>query len=305
MKNPLTLIIGVLLLFLVALLLIMFQVRTTQVAVVTRFGRPVRDITEPGANFKFPWPIERVYFLEKPVQNFEDKFTEDLTADNNAIMTSVYVGWRITEPKEFFPRFAGGSVAEAERTLGGIVHNAKTGVLGKHALSDLISVEGRGAGFIAVENEILTNVQAQVASAHYGIAIEFLGFKRIGLPESVTQAVFERMSSERQVLISRSQNEGEAEARKIRSEAELRAAEILSDAEGKATEIRGQGYAEAANSLAALQQNPKLANFLYRLDAIENAFKQRTTLFIDQQTAPFDLFTRGYLDSVSTNSAVK
>jgi len=307
MKNPLTVTIALLLILLVGLLLFTFQVRTTQVAVVTTFGKATREITQTDGlpYFKWPWPIQRVTLLDKPIQSFEDKFSQDLTADNNSILTMVYVGWRISEPGQFFPKFSNGSVAEAERTLGDMVHNAKTGVLSKHPLSDLISVEGGGAGFTAIESEILANIRGQVQTNRLGITIEFVGFKKIGLPESVTQSVFERMSSERQVLISRAQNEGEAEAQKIRSDAERRAAEVLIDAERKATEIRGQGYAEAAKSLAVFQQNPKLANFLFRLDAIENSLKDRTTLFLDQQTAPFDLFQANFFDSIPTNSTAR
>ena len=33
---------------------------------------------------------------------------------------------------------------------------------------------------------------------NFGIKLEFLGFKKIGLPENVTQTVFDRMKNERQ-----------------------------------------------------------------------------------------------------------
>jgi membrane protease subunit HflC len=292
-KNSLTLIVGFLLIVLFALLLFVFQVRTTQVAVVTTFGKPTRPVAEPGAYFKWPWPIQKVYYFDKRVQNFEDKFTEDLTADNNNLLTSVYIGWRITDPKEFFPKFAGGSVTEAEKVLEGLLRSSKSAVIGKHALSDFVSANADGSRFSAIETEILGILQSQIHGRNYGIEIEFLGIKRLGLPEPVTQSVFDRMTSERQVLISKSQYEGESEALKIRSGAERRAAEIISIAEGQATQIRGRGEAEAAKSLAVFQQNPELASFLFRLTALENSLKDRSTLIFDQQTPPFNLFQGG------------
>jgi membrane protease subunit HflC len=294
-RNPLTLSVGILLIIIFGLWLFMFQVRTTQVAVVTTFGKPTRDITEPGAYCKWPWPVQKVYWFEKPVQTFQDHFTEDLTEDNINLMTMVYVGWKITEPKNFFPRF-GGSVADAEKVLQGLVHSTKTAVVGKHPLSDFVSASGNGLQFTAIENEILASVQSQVRASSYGIEIEFLGFKKIGLPEPVTQAVFDRMTSERQVLISKSQYEGEAEAQKIRSEADRQAAEMLAAAAGQATQIRGKGEAEAAKYLAAFQQNPKLAVFLFDLKTLEDSLKDRSTLIFDQRTPPFNLF-----GGVSTN----
>ena len=51
-RNPLTLIIGLLLILIFGLLLFVFQVRKSEVAVVTTFGKPTRPITEPGALFQ-------------------------------------------------------------------------------------------------------------------------------------------------------------------------------------------------------------------------------------------------------------
>jgi TonB family protein len=43
-----------------ALLLFTFQVRQTEVAVVTTFGQPTRPITQPGLYFKLPRPFQRI-----------------------------------------------------------------------------------------------------------------------------------------------------------------------------------------------------------------------------------------------------
>jgi modulator of FtsH protease HflC len=288
-RNPFTLMIGALLILLFAVLLFVFQVRQTDVAIVTTFGKPTRDIPKPGWYLKWPWPIQNVYKFDQRVQNFEDKFTEDLTADNNNLLTAVYIGWRISDPKAFFPKFASGSTVEAEKVLEGLLQSIKRAVVGGHPLSDFVSATGEGK-FTEIEEEMLAGMQSQVRANNYGLEIEFLGIKKLGLPESVTQSVFERMTSERQRLASKSQFEGEAEAEKIRSAANRRAAELLANAEGQATQIRGKGEAEAAKSLEVFQQNPELANFIFRLNALEGSLKERSILIFDQTTPPFDLF---------------
>lgn len=272
--------------------LISFQVRKSEVAVITRFGKPDRDIIAPGWNAKWPPPIEIVHRFDQRVQNFEDKLTEGQTLDKLNLLTSVYVGWKITEPKDFLPKFAGSQnpIAEAERVLERLLSNAKTAVVGKHPLSDFISVSDDGKGFLAIEKEILAALQATVQSEKYGLEIEFLGIKKLQLPESVTQAVFDKMTAERKVLTEKSQNEGEADAQKIRAEADRKAAELLADADAQATKIRAQGEAEAAKYLSVFQQNPELANFIFKLYALENSLKERSVLIIDQNTEPFDLF---------------
>jgi membrane protease subunit HflC len=290
--NPLTLVIGLLLILIFGLLLFTFQVRTTQVAVVTTFGNPTRPITEPNLYFKWPWPIQKVWWFDRRVQNFEDPLTQGLTRDNFNLLTSVYVGWKVSDPTAFFPRFAGSAdpIKAAESLLDQWLGNAKTAVVGRHPLSDFISTSDNGASFVAIENEVLGTIQAQLRTNNLGLEIEFLGLKRLQLPENVTQSVFERMTSERKVLADRFQYEGEAEAQRIRSDAERKAAELLADAEGKATEIKGKGEAQAAKSLAVFQQNPELASFIFRLSALEGSLKERSTLIFDQHTPPFDLF---------------
>jgi membrane protease subunit HflC len=299
-RSTLILIIGLLLILIWGSGLIVFQVRTTEVALVTTFGKPTRDYTNAGPYFAFPPPIQRVHKFDKRVQSFEDKFTQDYTADKNTLLTSVYIGWRITDPKAFFPKFAGGSVIDAEKILGGLVRSAKTATVGKHTLTDFVSVSGNGTNFVAIEQEMLAAIRAQVRANNYGIEIEFLGLKKLGFPESVTQDVFSQMTSERQLRIEQLQREGEAQAQMIRSDAERRAAEMLAGARGQAKKIEGEGQVEAAKYLTAFQQNPELAIFLDRLNALPGLLNERSTLIFDQQTPPFDL-----LRGVSTNLTTK
>src|SRR5574342_352610 len=133
-RNTLTFLVGGLLVFIFGLWLCAFQVRTTDVAVVTRFGKPTREITAAGLYFKWPPPIQRVHKLDQRIQNLEDKLTEDLTADNINLLTSVYMGWRITEPAAFFPKFSGGSVTDAQKILTELLRSSKRAVVGKHPL---------------------------------------------------------------------------------------------------------------------------------------------------------------------------
>ncbi len=297
-KNPLTLTIGLLLIFIVGLLLFVYQVRTSEVVVVTRFGKPDRSEVKPGPYLRFPWPIENVHRFDQRVQNFEDKFTEGTTRDGFTLLSSVYVGWRIVDPKVFYPNFAASSepIMAAEQLLDGRLSQAKASIAGKHLLTDFLSSQGEGNKFVDIENEILAAVQSELRTNSYGLKIEFLGIKRLGLPESVTQSVFERMQSERKLLADKLQWDGESEAQKIRSEADRRAADIIANASGEAVRIQGLGEAEAAKSLAVFQQNPDLAAFIFRLSALEGSLNQRSILIFDQNTPPFDI-----LRGASTN----
>jgi modulator of FtsH protease HflC len=299
-RNVLTVVIGAVLIVIFALLLFVFQVRKSETAVVTTFGKPVRDLTEPGAYLKWPWPIQKVYKFDQRVQNFEDKYSENLTADNNNLLTSVYVGWRISDAATFFPKFAGGSVPAAQRMLESMLRSAKSAVVGRHTLSEFVNADPQNLEFDAIEMEIEKAVQTQLQTNNCGIQLVFIGFKKIGLPESITQAVFARMTSDRQILINKYTYEGEAEAQKIKSAADRQASETVNNAVADATRIRGEGEAQAAKVLPVFQQNPELANFLLRIDALQQSLNQRSTLIFDERTPPFDLFT-----GLPGNSAAK
>lgn len=291
-KKALTYAVAGLLLAVFCALLFMFQVRQAEVAVVTTFGKPTREVNQPGSlYFKWPWPIQRVYKLDQRIQNFQDdKLDELLTGDAFNILVQSYAGWRISDSTNFFPRFGGGSIPQAEKTLRGIIGNAKSTIIGQHPLGDLVNTDPQKLRFDEIEQKILELVRAQVRTNNYGIEVLFLGIKKLQLPQSTTEAVFKRMQAERERLVGAIQSQGEAEAEKIRSSAARQAADMIASAEARATEIRGQGEAEAAKSLAVFQQNPALATFLFRLSAIEQSLKERSTLVFDQGTPPFDLF---------------
>jgi membrane protease subunit HflC len=300
-RNSLTIVIVAVLAVIFVLLLFTFQVRQSEVAVVTTFGRVTRELKEPGLYGRWPWGIQMIHRFDQRTQNFEDKLTEGLTRDSFNLLTSVYVGWRITKPSAFFPKFAGSTdpIAEAERGLERLLGNAKSAVVGRHPLSDFVSASDTGTNFLAIENEILAAIQDQVRANNYGLDVEFLGIKKLQLPESVTQSVFEQMTSERKVKADASQYEGEAKAQQIRSDADRRAAEVLITAEGQARQIRSKGEAQAKQYLTVFEENPELAGFIWRLEALENSLKERSILIFDQRTPPFDIFGRLGTNSMS------
>ena len=289
--NSLMLTLGALLAVVLGTWLCMFQVRNTEVAVVTRFGRPTRTIAQPGAYFKWPPPIHKVHKVDQRTHNFES-FEQVLTSDGYNLLLSVYVGWNINDPKMFFPRF-GGSESKAQGSLEGLVRNAYSGVVGRHPFSHFVSTEQKELKFAEIENEMLQRIQADAQANNYGIEIKFLGIKKLGLPESVTKLVFERMQSERQVLVSRIQSEGESDAATIRSAADLESAKLLADAEGEATRIRAMGDLETAKSFKVFEQEPALASFLLQRDGLESFLKERTTLVLDPDTPPLNLLKPG------------
>jgi modulator of FtsH protease HflC len=291
-KNPLIVGVGAVLILICGLLMFLFQVRISEVAVVTTFGKPSsHSITNAGLYAKWPWPIQKVHKLDKRIQNFESKFDQAQLPDGYNLLVAVYAGWRISDPAAFFPKFAGGSVTEAERALQEIIRDAQSAVIGKHPFNHFISVNEQELKFTEIENEMLARVRGRLQTNNYGIDVAFLGIKKLGLPESVTSEVFQRMSAERQVLVSQIESEGNTRATTIRAEADRKAANLVSDAEALALRIRGEAEAKAAEAYRTMNQEPELASFLLRLTGLENFLREKTTLILGQDTPPLDLLS--------------
>lgn len=296
-RNPVTLLTAAVLLVIFVFMLFSFQVRQSQVAVVTTFGEYSRSITEPGLKGRLPWPIQKVYEFDNRVQTYERKFEQTITRDQINLLVSVYAGWRIADPRKFLERF-NGDTTKAEQTLEPLIRNAKTAVIGQYLFSDLVSTNVNNLKFDQIEDGILKMVKEEVLGT-YGIQIEFLGIKQLGLPESITTTIFERMRAERQRLVAKYQSEGEREAKIIRVNADSQANDILSAARAEAIRITGEADNKAATYYAEFEKSPQLAIFLFQLRALEASLKDRTSLILDQQTPPFNMLGGGAISGAS------
>lgn len=289
-RNTLTLVVGGILILIFAAMLFIYQVRTTEVAVVTTFGEYSNTITNAGPHFRWPWPIQKIHKFDTRIQNFDRKFEQTTTKDGRVIVMSVFVGWRIEDPETYLYSFNGDPV-KAEEALEGRIRNTKNGVIGNHPFSDLISTNRAELKFDKIEEEMITLLRPSVRE-DYGVLVELLGIKQIQVPQSITETVFDRMRAERNRLVKKFQSEGEARAAEIRTEAELERQKILAEAEAESIVIQGEAEAQAAKAYSVFQKNPDLAVFLFTLRALDRSTKDRTTLILDQETIPFNMLRR-------------
>ena len=163
-RNSLTVLVGALLIFIFVLLLFTFQVRQTEIALVTTFDKPSRYLDEPGFKWKWPPPIQKVHKFDKRIQNFDnDKIEETLTKDKFNLDVQVYVGWKISKPDLFFSSFPAGTVASAEPALEALIRSAKNEVVGNHPFSHFVSTDKTELKFSEIELEMLKAIQPAAA----------------------------------------------------------------------------------------------------------------------------------------------
>lgn len=299
-KNPLTLATGLVVVLIFLAMLFFFQVRQTEVVVVTTLGKYSRSIEQPGLYMRLPWPLQNVHRFDNRIHNLEKKYEQTTTRDGRIIVIEAFIGWRVSDPRKFLELF-GGDEARAAQNLEILLRDAKNSTVGRHPLSDFISVDPKALKFDDIEKEMLATLKAKAADSH-GVEVVLLGIKQIGLPESITTKVFDRMKAERERLVKQFQGEGEKESIAIRSAADLKREQILADADGRARQIIGEAEAKAAKDLKTFEQNTELAVFLLKLDALEQSLKERATLVLDPRTPPFDLLKGGIIPARHTTT---
>jgi membrane protease subunit HflC len=286
MKNIAITILIVLVVAVMGLYLVSFQVREIQSALVTTFGKPTRQITEPGWYFKWPAPVERVLKFDSRLRVLEGDLGETTTKGAVPIIVNTYLVWKIAEPLQFYN--AVGTIKEAQNKLLSQLGDTQNKVVGRHYFAEFVNSDPEKIKFKQVEEEMLSDLIQPVRN-NYGIEIKTLGIKQLKISEDVSKDVFERMKAERNRKTEATIAEGNAEATKIRTDADSKKTELLAAAEARAKAIRGEGDAEAAKYYKMLEEDPEFAMFLRKIETLKKALEQRSTLVFSADSEPFTL----------------
>jgi membrane protease subunit HflC len=277
-----------------------FTVDETQHAIVTQFGKPVRQIVgDPGLHAKLPY--QSVVRFDDRLLLYDPPASEFLTLDKRNVLIDAFVAWSISDPIEFLKAVT--NTPGAEMRLHNVVLSELAATLGEYPLDALVSNEA------PVQTEqIMRAVRDNCARgrqgapgeerrpglSEYGIEIADVRIKRINLPEQNKQSVFDRMRAERQRDAKRYRAEGEKEALKIRAEADKEKETILSEAYREAGRIKGEGEATATRIYAdAYNRDPEFYKLTRTLEAYEKVFEKDTTALLSSDSELLRIMTRG------------
>jgi len=286
MKNIAITIFIVLIVAIMVLYLVSFQVREIESVLVTTFGKPTREITEPGWYFKWPAPIQRVHPFDSRMRVFEAELGETTTKGAVPIIINTFIVWKIAEPLEFFN--AVGTVKEAENKLRSQLGDTQNKIIGRHYFAEFINSDPAKIKFEEIQDEMLTDLK-QAVRTDYGIEIKTLGIKQLKVSEDVSKDVFERMRAESNRKIEATIAEGNAEATRIKADADSKKTELLAVAEARAKAIRAEGDAEAAKYYKLLEEDPEFAIFLRKIEALKKYLEKRSTIVFSADMEPFEL----------------
>lgn len=289
-KTLSTLLVAVIVVVIILFMMCAFQVRYTQMAVLTRWDK-IERVIEPkdaGLHFKLPWPIDRVHTYDARLRTFETEFRQLGTQDQRTVVLTAYATWRVADPELFLTAL--GSEGAAVPKIQDMLESNVSNVLKQYKLEQLVNVKADEMKFNQIEAEFLDKIRSS-ARMVYGVDVVKVGIKRLNIPESVTKEVFTRMKEDRQKTIKQLNAEGQAKSKEIRAEADEVSKKILARAEAYAKTLEGQGDAEAAKYYSVFAQNRKLSDFLKKLEAVKKIFDSgQMTLVMDAgKFMPFDI----------------
>jgi membrane protease subunit HflC len=288
MRNPLNLLISVVIVAVLAAYMCTFTVRYDETAVRTVLEKASSDdlLTEPGLYLSLPWPAGKVHKYPQKLQVLEDVDQQLQTRDSFSVIVRAFVTWRVSDPYQFFQ-----SVRDLEKAanenIKPTIPDVLSQVLGRYAFSDLVNTDPQRVKLPQIEQEITEALAGRIAALNIGVKVEHVGLRRLVLPETVTEKVFESMRSTREALAKNAEQEGQARAQQITSEAQSVGERIMAFANSTATAIRAEGQQEAARQFDVFAQDPELAIFLRKIDTLKQVLGYRTTFILDPNSTDF------------------
>ncbi|WP_243371792.1 protease modulator HflC [Microvirga solisilvae] len=261
-----------------------YIVQQTQYALVLRFGAVQSAISEPGLKFKMPL-VDNVTYFEKRVLDLDLPVQTVLSADRQNLEVDAFTRYRISDPLRFYQ--AVGDNERAKQRLSSFTNSAMRNVLA-NASRDAIVRTDRGG----LMNRIQEDVNRQARSL--GIEMIDVRLTRVDLPNANSQAVYQRMRTEREREAADLRANGQQRAQTIRAQAEREATIIRAEANRKAEELRGQGDADRNRILAeAFGQDPEFFTFYRSMQAYEAGLKGSGTRLVLSPDSEFFRYFNG------------
>ena len=282
-----------------------FTVDETEQAIITRFGKPVRQtIRIPGLYFKLPF-IEKALYFYKNLLEWDGEKGQIPTLDKTFIWVDTFARWKISDPLQFYKSVR--TIREGMRKLDDIIDPAVRNHITSYSLIESVrntnremdtfevgleGFEKKKAGYtIEIGREKITQAiqeEAKPKLAQFGIELVDVRIKRINYVEEVQRTVFSRMIANRKQIAEKFRSEGKGEARKIEGDLGKEMQKITSQAYKTAQEVKGKADAVATQIYSqAYGKDPEFYSFIMTLDLYRETLNKNSTMILSTDN---DLF---------------
>jgi len=256
-----------------------YTITMMEKAVLLRFEKVQRAGFEPGLYFKVPF-IEEVVKFDKRTLTLDAEPERFLTKEKKFLIVDSFIMWRIENEEKYFTT-TGGDEFSAQRLLAQKVNSGLRDEFGLRTIKEVVSGERREVMSILQE-------QANTAAAELGVHIVDVRIKKVDLPDAVSDAVYNRMISERTRVAKELRSQGAEAAERIRADADRQRTELLADAYRQAQELRGKGDAISAETYArAYSRNEEFFSLYRSLEAYRKTFQGQGDIMVMEPDSEF------------------
>ena len=256
----------------------LFTVYETRQAIVIRLGNPIRVVTEPGLHFKAPF-IDNVVYVDKRILDLENPAQEIIASDQKRLVVDAFARYKIVDPLRFYQAI--GTVPAANSQLATLLNAALRRVLGESSFQSVVRDE---------RDELMRRIREQLdrEAQRYGINVVDVRIRRADLPDANSQAVYQRMQTERQREAAEFRAQGSQRAQEIRSRADREVTVLLAEANAKGEQIRGEGDATRNRIFAeAYSKDPDFFAFYRSMQAYESGLGNNDTRMVLKPDSEF------------------
>ncbi|MGA7485966.1 MAG: protease modulator HflC [Xanthobacteraceae bacterium] len=256
----------------------LFTVYQTRQALVVRLGQPVRVVTQPGLHTKVPL-IDSVISIDKRILDLENPAQEVIASDQKRLVVDAFARYSIKEPLRFYQTV--GTVDAANLQLSILLNSALRRVLGEATLTQVVRDE---------REHLMARVRDQLGAEAkaYGIDVVDVRIRRADLPEQNSQAVYQRMQTERQQEAAQIRAQGNQRGQEIRAKADREVTVLLADAQSQGERTRGEGDAERNRIFAdAYGRDPGFFSFYRSMQAYEAGLRPNDTRMLLKPDSDF------------------
>ena len=259
----------------------LFTVHQTQQALVLQFGNPIRVVQDPGLHVKIPL-VQNVQTFDSRILDLDPPAQEVILTDQKRINVDSFVRYKITDPLEFRKKAL--TDANFRQIFGGRLNAAVRAEVGKVFLGDMLSDKRED-----VMQSITQTLKKQ--ATQFGIEVVDVRIGRTDLPETTSQAVYNRMRSDRIAEAAKLRSEGAEIKAKIQAEADKDRTVIIADAQKTSQILRGEGEGTRTNVLnKAFGKDPDFFEFYRTMEAYDTAFGEGTTMVLNPNSDFFRFF---------------
>ena len=271
---------------LILLLLVLFVLsnavvitRANEYVLINQFGKVVRVEENAGPSLCIPF-LQTVQRVPK-YKMISDLYPSDVTTKDKKVMTvDSFVIWDISDPVKYLSSL-NASKEKAEIRLGNVVYNSIKTVLSSTNQADIIS--GRDG---ELAQSITDNIGNSMDS--YGIHIYAVETKKLDLPDSNKESVYQRMISERNNIAAQYTADGDYQSQLIKNETDRTVKETIAKAQAEAEKIKAEGEARYMQILSDAYNDESKAdfyNYVRSLDAMKASMKgSNKTIILDEDS---------------------